>query len=116
MKKWMLAFSLLAVLGFYGIADACKGKRAGVQGKVMGVGQGHLTLATHTGRNRAVDAEDAATGGMMMVHYDITTTVNGGSRRVDGSLVGRTVSVIGAQAGNAIHASSITVLEYHHRR
>lgn len=122
MKTWILAIALLAVFGMSGIADACKtgksAKHAGVHGKVLSVGQGTFTLTSHAhgkGKNGAANAAAGTGAGQMMtIRYTISTTVNGAAGKIDSSLVGKEVNVIGPQSGNVVNAMSVTVMEGHH--
>jgi hypothetical protein len=113
MKTWMLALSLIAVLGFTGMAQAKGKKGKGVKGTVA-------TVVT--------DANGKVTGFTMNVGHHkknananaaapTTITVDSSSATVTGTLaVGAKVSVEGAQTGDNITATSVTVSKGHKKK
>ena len=129
MKTCMLALSLFAILGFTGIADAAKGQGHGTRGKISSVtagtdGTGTFTMTMgHHGKKNAASTTTAANTpttapSLMTVTFTSSTTitVNGAAGKLDSSLVGKRVSVIGTTSGNTITATSITITDGHKKK
>ena len=110
MKTWMLALSLIAVLGMTGLADAKnKGKDKGTKGKIETVAAGSFTMTVgHKGKKNA----NAAAAQSMTVKFDATTliSINGAAGgKIGPSMVGKHVIVTGGTNGNTITATKITI-------
>ena len=123
MKAWMLALSFVAVLGMTGLADA-KGKngKGGIRGKIESVTGNSFTITVGKhGKKNAAAADAAAAAAApksMTVKFDdkTTITVNGAAGKIDASMVGKRVSVIGGTTGDTITATQITVTDGHHKK
>ena len=109
MKTWMLALSLVAVLGFTALADAKGTKGAkhghGIKGTITSVNGATFTMTTGVNKKKANAAVQ-------------TYTVDSSSASVTGGTlsVGAKVSVVGSQSGEKITASTIKIAGKHHKK
>lgn len=133
MKTCMLAFSLIAILGFTGIADAKGQGHGGIRGKIETVtagtdtASGSFTVTMHmhmharkgaTGTSTAGTATPTTAPTTFTVEFTSSTTVmvNGVAGKIDSSMVGKHVRVIGTRNGTTITATQIIVSDGHHKK
>jgi hypothetical protein len=105
MKTWMLVLSLVAVLGFTGLADA-KGvkKDKGIKGTIVSVTGKSFTMTLHAGKKNA-NANPT------------TITVDTTNATVTGDLAaGAKVTVVGSQSGDKITATTVKVGKAHKKK
>ena len=107
MKAWMLVVSLVAVLGFTGLADA-KGAKHGkaIKGTITAVNGATFTMTTSASKKN-LNAAAAET-------YEVdssTATVSGGTLEV-----GAKVSVTGSMSGKKITALTVKIAGKHKKK
>ena len=118
MKTWMMMLAMVAVLGMAGLADA-KGAgkhkaKGGLKGKIESVVANTFTMTVGGGKKNAAAAKS------LTVKFDNNTTVTidgAAGGKLDASLVGKKVSVVGTQSGDTVTATSVAVTtKAHHKK
>jgi hypothetical protein len=108
----MLALAFVVVLGLSGLADAkVKGGKGGMKGKIVSVTGNTFTMSM--GKHGKKNAAAADAGKTMTVKFDATTLINGvAGGKIDASMVGKKVTVVGGNTGDSITATSVTITDH----
>lgn len=106
MKHWIVALTIVSMLGFTGLANA-KGKKGGhgMKGKITAVSDNSFTMSTGGKKNPHTVTVSLATGA--------TLIVDGVAGKITADMVGKMASVTGAENAGAVSATAVTVTTKH---
>ena len=111
MKNWMIALTIVSMLGFTGLANAkdkSKTGHGGMHGKITAVTDTSFTMTVGGKKNPHSVTVTLAAGATVMI--------DGVAGKITSDLVGKKASVTGPENAGAVSASAVTVSTKHHEK